>query len=316
MLTTFARLPQEQRPMTLRRINVETDADWQAARRSGIGSSDAPLILDASPYGGAFDVYLEKIGEAPSRESSVAMRRGKLLEPLVAALYQERYPERTVSDPDGGLFRSTEWPYLLATPDRWVVHPTRGLGLLELKTTTDWQREEWADEPPLHVLVQVQHQLAVLRGQWASVGALIGDTFVAFDVDRDDDFIEKAWLPRAQAFWACVEARRVPPATGASLAALKQLYPTVRARVTVDLPPAALSWDLALAEAEAELHRWGAVRDTMKAQLLQALGDAEVGVLPDGSARWTRTLVERKAYEVAPSSYVLLKRKAAKAVAK
>src|SRR4030095_5248994 len=164
--------------MPLGRINERTAPAGRARRRSGIASSDAPLILDASPYGGAFDVDLEKIGEAPSRESSVGIRRGKLLEPLVAALYQERYPERTVSDPDGGLFRSTEWPYLLATPDRWVVHPTRGLGLLELKTTTDWQREEWADEPPLHVLVQVQHQLAVLRGQWASLAALIGDNFV------------------------------------------------------------------------------------------------------------------------------------------
>lgn len=299
--------------MTVRRVDAQTEEQWLAARRSGIGSSDAPAILEVSPYAGPLEVYLDKIGGAVPRESTVAMRRGKALEPLAAALYAEQYPQRKVSDPEGGLFTYREWPVLVATPDRWVEDPERGPGLLELKSVGHWARGDWEIEPPLHVLVQVQHQLLCLGTdfRWAAVGALLGDTFVAYDVERNQNFID-SWITRARTFWGAVERREPPAATHASLDTLKVLYPTVRERVTVELPAESLSWDRALAEAEVEVKRWTAVRDEKKALFLQALGEAEAGVLPDGTARFVRSVVERKEYHVAAGSYVALKRKAVK----
>jgi putative phage-type endonuclease len=292
--------------MSVRRIAVETEEDWLRARRTGVGSSDAPMILGVSPYGGAVEVFADKIGQTPARPPSEAMRIGRLLEPVIALLYAEKYPDRKVGNPEGGLFRSRQYPPLLATPDRWCYDPERGAGLLEIKTVGEWRQGEWDDEPPLAVLIQVAAQMAVLGAAWAAVAALIGGTrLVTYDVERNDSFINETWIPRALAFWGYVERREIPPAEKVSLEVLKQLYPTVAPR-TIELPRAALSWHEQYTEAGSEVRRWEAVRDDAKARILGAMGDAEVAHVPETLVRYTRTVVNVKEKVIPASSYVRL----------
>jgi putative phage-type endonuclease len=296
--------------MQVRVIDVATETDWLAARRSGIGSSDAPAVVAALPPAwrrGPLEVYLEKIGEAETKPASIAMRRGTLLEPLVAQLYAEAQPDRTVSDADGRLFRSREHPHLLASPDRWVEDPVRGLGVLELKTSSVWAAESWqGGAPPLHVVVQVQHQLLVLGAQYAAVAVLIGDEpILTWDVPRDDAFLA-VYLTHAAAFWQAVERREPPPAAGASLDTLRRLYPSVEP-VTIDLPPAAAQWHRERLEGQALIDRGTALRDDATAQLLGAMGAAEVGRVPGEDVSYKRSVISRAAYEVKATQYVQLR---------
>jgi len=300
--------------MHVRLVDVD-DADWRSARRTGIGSSDAPAIVEALPATwarGPLEVYLEKIGEAPDKPSSIAMRRGTLLEPLVAQLYGEAHPLRTVSDPDGRMFRSRTEPHLLASPDRWSEDPVRGLGLLELKTSSVWAAEHWQGAaPPLHVLVQVQHQLLVLGASWAAVAVLIGDDpILTWDVERNEDFLA-AYLERTRAFWACVQRREPPEAGAASLDTLRRLYPTVEP-ATIDLPPEATHWHRERLEGDTLEKRGKAMREAATAKLLAALGPAEVGRLPGVDLSYVRTVVDRDSYVVKATSYVKLSTRTAR----
>src|SRR4029434_5908294 len=167
------------------------------------------------------EVSREKTAEPPANPASIAMRRGTLLEPLVAQLYAEAQPLRTVSDPDGRMFRSRTEAHLLASADRWVEDPARGVGLLECKTASVWAAEAWqGPTPPVHVLVQVQHQLAVLGASWAAVAVLIGDEpIITWDVERNEAFLA-AYLETARVFWGTAQRREPPPATSASLETL------------------------------------------------------------------------------------------------
>jgi hypothetical protein len=61
--------------------------------------------------------------------------------------------------------------------------PAKGNGSLEIKTKDPWA--EFFDEegnPPLEVMVQHQHQLAVSGFEWGSIAVLMGRRFYFVDL--------------------------------------------------------------------------------------------------------------------------------------
>jgi putative phage-type endonuclease len=300
--------------MTVRRIDVQNEAEWLEARRSGIGASEAAMLLGVSPWGTPLDLYARKLGLLPDVEETEKMRLGRRLEPIVAAEYAERFPDHEVGDPEQSLFRSRTEPILLATPDRWVMDPVRGPGLLEIKTTSVFQRDRWdpdgtPDGCPEHVQIQVQAQLAVVGGAWAAVAVLLGGQEIrCYPITRNQAFID-LYTRHAVRFWAeHVLAKTPPPATGASLETLKALYRDIAPR-TVELPAEAVDWDRELEEGARVVKEGQAQVDGAKAKLLAALEDAEMGVLPGGAVAYLRSVVIRKGYEVKPAEFVSLRRK-------
>lgn len=292
---------------------------WLAARRSGIGSSDAPAILGLTKWRSSLQVYAEKAGLInPSVEETDAQRWGKLLEPVIAAEY-ERETKRTTYDP--GPFtiqRCADAPFMLATLDRLVVGffdattkpPVEAPGVLELKTASVFKREEWHDEPPLMYQVQLQHQLAVTGHLWGSLAVLIGgQSFYWADIKRNDAFIDKLMLREAE-FWERIQQRRPPPPDGskASRETLQALYPKEEIDDTVRLGAEALSWD---AEREAG-HRVIKIQediiDEIDNKLRAAIGMHVAGVLPNG-VRYVWKTEPRKAYSVEASARRVLRRK-------
>jgi putative phage-type endonuclease len=280
------------RTMSVRRIDVQTEAEWLSARRTGIGSSDGPKLF--GPPGALVDLYLDKLGLADPGDETEAMRWGTLHEPTIAAEYQRRYPHRTLGDPGRGLFRSREHPHLLATPDRFLADPARGDGVLEIKTAGFYRREDWLDgEPPVSVQVQCQHQMAVLEQQWCGVAVLLGgNRLECFDLERNDEWLKLEYFPRAEAFWQCVQAKTPPTLDGASLEAVRRLYPTVAARVTIDLEPEAARWTATYVDAEARAKRWKALADDMRRHILANMGTAEIGRVPGALLEWRRQVVK------------------------
>ena len=54
-----------------------TREEWLAARKQGIGGSDAGAILSMNPYKSAFDVYADKLGLTEPKPDTEAMRQGR-----------------------------------------------------------------------------------------------------------------------------------------------------------------------------------------------------------------------------------------------
>jgi putative phage-type endonuclease len=282
---------------------------WLDARRTGIGASDAAAVLGVSPWRGPLQVYCEKLQIAePDPVEVEAMEWGLALETPIAARYQ-RETGRTVIDP--GLFtihRSPEHPFMLATVDRFIETPDRGRGVLEIKTTGGY-RGEWDTDAPLPYQIQILHQMAVTGVQWGSLAVLVGgQKFLWLDVERNDEFIA-ALVEREREFWDRVE-RRDPPSPDASESCrelLKRLYPREAPGQVIALPPEAVKWDVQRREAMLLLQRDEADKREAENLLIAALGEAEVGLLPDGT-RYSYKSQTRKGYTVEPATFRVLRR--------
>lgn len=187
----------------------------QEQRREGLGSSDAAPAVGLSPWKTQFQLYLEKLGEAPTidreRELSGALfiELGNAVEPVALSAFTRRTKfqvsdrQRRVVDPN--------WSR------RWVR--VDGLssdgGLIEAKSVGFADPEEWGDEledgaVPLHYLIQTQHGLACTELPHAWMPLIVSNRqFRLYRIKRDEELIQLL-TKREREFWTRVEARDPP----------------------------------------------------------------------------------------------------------
>lgn len=249
--------------------------EWLAARRRGIGSSDASAVLGLSKWTSAYEVWCEKRGLLPPEPDNDATELGRLLEPIIVDRWAELHG---IQVRRAGLMASRVRPWQLASVDRLASCG----GIVEAKTLSWRVAEEWEEgQTPDHAEVQVQHQLAVTGRDHAHVvGLQDGRTWLERTVQRDDVLIPDLNEIEA-AFWALVQAGVEPPIDGstATTEALNRRWPA-QADAEVELPIDAV----ALIELRNE------ATNTAKAQVLIAngyeneiralMGEATVGWLP------------------------------------
>ena len=70
------------------------------ARKSGLGSSDMPIVLGVSPWTRPEDLFEIKKGRRPEPEESPAMKRGKVLEAVAEALPGAHRPKALAIESD------------------------------------------------------------------------------------------------------------------------------------------------------------------------------------------------------------------------
>jgi len=292
-----------------------TRAAWLEARRGyGIGSSDVPAIVGVSRFQSALALYHEKLGVTrPSPAYEEHARWGQILEEPIAQRYAEE-TKRTVENPNAvigqwSIARHPQHPHMIASVDRFVLPNVREgmqplplpgeFGVLEIKNAHLMMRDEWVgeeanNEPPVEYQVQLQHQLAVTGARWGSIAALIGGViFVWADVARDEALIERL-VDMETAFMRRLELRDPPLADGSesSREVLRQLYPKDTG-TSVVLPPEAFDWHHAFQDAKDRKRQAKTDEDLAGNRLRQAIGDATIAFLPDGTA-YTYKLQSRK----------------------
>jgi putative phage-type endonuclease len=291
--------------------SFDTREEWLEARRQGIGGTDAAAILGVSPWKSPAELYAEKLGlvDLDNVDNEAAVW-GLLLQPLLVQRYRRVTGRMTVPEPLHTIRRSRAHPWMLASLDA-TIHEGGLVLPCEIKTTGAYRVEDWAEEPPVHVQVQVQHQLAVTGAPWASVAVLIGgQRFHWCDVQRDDRFIA-AMIQAEQQFLERLRAKE-PPAIDGSAACrelLAKLYPKEQPGLVVNLDERAEDIDISLIEANAELAKWKAVKELKENEIKALLGEAEMGVLPGGRVVYSLKTQTRKGYTVEPTSFRKLFRK-------
>ncbi len=295
-----------------------TDRDrWLEERRKSIGASEVPTVLGLNPWDTPLQLALRKRGELPDKEETEAMRMGHKLEPVVAELYVEE-TGRAMQDPgEYAIQRNPDHPFLHATLDRlvWMVpdHPKDPdrwdtAGDLQIKTVGAHMADRWEGVVPLGVQCQVQAEMAVAKLSWGSVAALIGgQQFVWKDIERNDSFIAHM-VDVVGTFWDMVQAGDLPTAEAEDKKALRLLWPEHKPAKVVSLPPDAIDWDCNRQHAGEQIKIWEGRKERAEAQLQQAIGDAEIGELPNGDGRYSWKASERKGYEVKPTTTRTLRR--------
>jgi len=295
------------------REEFETKEAWLQARRAAMTSTDAAVILGLEPYGKTpLRLYAEKLNlVAPDTVATEAMDWGVLLEEPIARRYETVTGRLVTKDNAAGyvLFRRPETSHA-ATPDFFIDDNThQGRGVLEVKNVGPWKLDEWTSEPPLIFQVQLQWQLYVMGYGWGAIAALIGgQKLLHYTLRRNDRFIRMV-LVRVDEFWARVDAKDAPLAHAADQRLLSTLYADpIRGKI-IDLPPDAVIWDVQLQRAKEQLKELERLKDEAEASLKSLIGDAEVGVLPDGAGVYSWLDVTRAGYEVPPGRYRQLRRR-------
>jgi len=318
-------------------------AQWLGARSTGIGSSDAPVILGLSKWKSPLTLYYEKRGmRQPSPGEVEFVEWGMALEPAIIAGY-ERVTHRAVGpatallEPQDHhdvigparfvLARDGALPFLVASPDATVL-PIDQLtpvaddgfervqppvfykpGVLEVKNVDISKGRLWEEtqEPPIEYTVQVQHQLMVTGAEWASIAALVGgNRFMWADIKRDDELI--AMLRKLEIeFWERCLNGNPPPVDGSESTKelLGRLYPKDTGEV-VELPAEAAQWDKDMRLASALAKEAKALKGAASNQLKAALGGATVGVLEGVTYSWRHQT--RRAHQVRESEFRVLRR--------
>jgi predicted phage-related endonuclease len=249
-------------------------ADQLADRPNGIGASEAAMALGLSPFGGPAALQARKLGAAEPEEPTWAMRLGSIFEAAIAEAVSERTGwwltgfHRTLWHPNGVMF---------ATPDFRITGERSGL---EVKKSE--RGEEWGDDgdplgAPVHVRVQVQHQMACLP-TWERVwvGCLLyGRDLRLYPVERNPGQI--AHLETALPEWwqrHIVEREPIEPdGSPGSEAAIRALYP----HATEEPRPATPEEDLIALELLAVSAIYTEAdkrRDLLRQRLMAAMGAA------------------------------------------
>jgi putative phage-type endonuclease len=285
---------------------------WLAARRSGIGASEAAIVMGESRWKAPPRLWAEKVGRVVDEAAGEYLEWGLRHEPTILAAYaSERYSGRRVVRA-GTILRSTIHPWAMCTLDAWTWRPADGARPipLEAKTAEVWKAEEWAEGPPADYAWQAQHQMLVTGAPVVSVACLLGvHRLVWCDVERDETMIRR--LVRAgEDFWSHVERGSMPPGELDGDLVVR-LWPRDDGN-DVELDGAFVDLDQerqALLDRKRETEaRLREIDDAIKA----AIGPATRGVLPGGQVQFSFKAQTRREHVVKESQTRVLRRHAAK----
>lgn len=281
-------------------------SEFLAERQRGIGGSDAPVILELSTFKTPLGLWMEKTGRTVETADNAILRRGRRLEPVVIAEYQDE-TGRAVTP--GGFRTHEKFPWLIGHLDGLTTgRETEGFleGVLECKSANAFRVSAWEDEAPLVAQVQLQHYLAVTGLPWGSIAGLLGGLVFRYqDIERNEEFIGQM-LEREAEFWRLVETDTPPEPTAQDAKAIGQLYASVTGE-SVHLPPESAEWDRRRLEASAEIKRLEEIKAEAENKLKFAIGHAEAGILPDGAV-YTFKTQSRAEHVVKASTFRVLRR--------
>jgi len=244
-------------------------------RRGHLGASLSPTLLGHPPVPSltASQVYY-RIVEPLGDDATEAMRLGDWLEIPLCQWIGERIGKAVTRR---NAFRvSGEEPILSATIDAFVDDESHG----ECKYVGRHNAADWgpdgSDQIPASVMIQVQHQMFVLGTRRCYVAAAIA----GYQLDRRLYVVERherliaAMLPRLVAWWNAHVVPRIPPGDDEppplDVLACRERVPGKS--MVLAAPLVRRYQQLGYA-----LDALGELRERTKAELIAALGDAEIG---------------------------------------
>jgi len=290
----------------------DTDPQWLKMRLTGIGASSMATALGISPYGSAYGLCLELMGDVEPADLSdnEYVEWGKRLEAVVMQAYAEK--SGRLAWRSGLLLRSTLYPWALCTLDGLTAEPDkpRRRWPVEIKTATESHGDEWADGPPEQYRVQINAQMLVTGAEIVTAAVLLGGhRFAWCDVERDEKLIERI-IKEGGALWDRVQRRDPPPidASEACSSAIARRYRVTDPRLVVRLPYDFVELDAQLRRLKEEKSTADGEIKRIENEIKAAIGAGEAGVLPNG-VTYTWIPQTRAGYTVEPTVARVLRRK-------
>lgn len=261
---------------------------WLKARMSGIGGSDAAVIMGDNPWKSRYALWLEKTGQAEPEDLSnnEFVYWGTVLEEPVAKRFCEVTGKKVRR---AGMMCSDYGSWMLANVDRLVIGEKAGL---ECKTTNAFSIDQWkGEELPTNYYWQCQHYMMVTGLPVWYIAVLIGGNHFDYKrVPRCDADIA-ALYEAEEEFWNVNVGQRIAPeidGSDSTTQALGQAYHGGQEE-PVDLPDEA-------ADAVKMLDFLGSKKKEClysikeyENRLKEMLGDNEIGLVGNRKVTWKST---------------------------
>ena len=186
-------------------MKVLSHAEWLSWREQGIGSSDAPVIMNSSPWATPFELWARKTGRLLPQRQTEAMRRGLRLEPRARRLFEEK---TGLTMPASRLEHRVH-PQLRATFDGLNA---KEKCILEIKCPgLEDHRRACEGKIPVKYMWQCVHQLFVSEFPVLYYWSYFTDDDCALVVLERERKLENALIPEELKFWQHVVDDVPPP---------------------------------------------------------------------------------------------------------
>lgn len=277
--------------------NYSTEKEWLTARLDGIGASEVAGVLGLSRFQGPWSLWRRKVERVVEELGSRSMEAeaGHRHEPAIAKWFADVCDDRTLPKRwrvvDPGDYYTVWRPPLFCTLDRQIV-ALSGLrmpvAILELKAAWYKQARRFENALPLEYRAQVQTQMYCTGMRRAYYGVLLnGMDFRWYREDYHPRFMQSI-LRKVNKLWQLVQEKVPPPAdfSEATSRAIAAHYSEADGS-RVDLPEEFVDLHtererLLATGREADRKKRG-IDNRIKA----ALGNATLGVLPDGETGYS-----------------------------
>ena len=186
-------------------LEQQTEA-WLKDRRNHLGASDAPVIMEVSPWSTPLQLWEEKVGVRGSKVKTAAMQHGLDTEEEARKKFEEITDIYVI-------------PQVVKHPTKkWMMASLDGMdiernNIVEIKCPRNVVDHEIAraKEVPNKYYPQLQHQMFVCELDKAYYFSYRNKEGLVVEVKRDEDYLKKL-LEKEELFWECVQSFTPPSA--------------------------------------------------------------------------------------------------------
>lgn len=291
-------------------IHPKDEQEWLDLRTKDITSTEIGSLFGISPYMTAFELWHRKKNDVRIQiDGNERMFWGTLLQDSIADGIVKQGNNWVIQRMkeyirDEKLKIGASFDFSIALPGDVPITSER-LGLLEIKNVDGLVfRNEWTEtEAPLHIEIQVQHQLLVSQREFAYIGALVGGNRLVL-IKREPDFkVHQAIIDKVTYFWHSIENNIEPkPNMEVDAEFVSKMYGYSEPGKVINLnDPGVKLQAQRYKEAGDKIKELDTVRDVIKAEMLMQIGDAEKALGDDftisaGMVGPSTYTVERKGY--------------------
>lgn len=208
--------------------------EWLELRKTGIGGSDAGAVCGLNPYSSPMKLFYDKTSDKVEELDNEAVRQGHDLEDYVAQRFMEATGLKVRRS--NYMYRSVEYPFMIADVDRLVVGEDAGL---ECKTASAYNADKWKDgKIPLHYVIQCYHYMAVTgKRVWYIAAVILGREFIYHRLEWDDELIGSLIVAEKDFWEKYVVTGLMPDPDGSEICdeVLKQYFHTAEKGSSIEL---------------------------------------------------------------------------------
>lgn len=184
----------------------QNTSEWLEMRKNKIGASDAPVIMNVSPYKTPYRLWEEKLDLSIQDSPTIAMQRGHAMEQQA----REELEKMT------GLLFLPQVKFHTCIP--WMMASLDGIDpenkfIAEIKCPNkEDHRKAVRGQVPEKYIPQLQHQMEVCEVEMGYYFSFDGRKGALVKVSRDDAYIKKL-IEKEKKFWECIQTWTAPELT-------------------------------------------------------------------------------------------------------